>query len=341
MFDLLVLPELSIPYQAAERATAIMDEDGAHIRIGHVEASFPPSLLPRKTRVAMVAVGLQPGFKVDDKVSLSPLVMLGPHTIGKLSDTFTLTLPLEVSQPEDVSVLASYTSAFEPPSWSELARHRFVVQNNQVVVTADHFSDYQAQCAAKAKVLTTGECLYFSISTRQYLDHKVLRVQSSFELTDCTKNLHPSYALSHHEKDSEERPVRIKPSEKLTMHLSSFDDCITQLDTPFDHDKILPCPLNESFFVLATEMEDTKRSPDSLFPREWRIEPPSKHNIASGTLSLEPTISQFLEGRGSVPPLRFDFKWSTQDMEKVGTNNFAPQKLGIIVSLLMSYDQEM
>ena len=303
-----------------------MEEDGAQMEIDGVEAFFPPSSLPQKTRIAMVVVELQPGWKFHPEVSLSPMVALGPHTLGKLNETFTLSLPLEISQPEYVRVLASYTSAFEAPSWQELPEDCYRIATtggNRVHVNADHFSRYQAQCSF-VKILPKGEYLYFSVSTRRYLNCRLLRVKTSVELHDCMPTLVDQFSLVHHPHDSKAKRILLFPGETLDFRLWSFDNTIAQLSTPFDDYKKICHPLDEEFTLSAVELEQkfslwifVQPKPSRIASKawEWRIEPSRRCSIASGHLSIKQKVCEFLDGQSPVSPLVFDFTWEVNEIE--------------------------
>ena len=293
-------PELSLPYFPAQVDEAIIDENGATLSIGKVTATFGPSCLPQQSRVAMMTAELEPGFKVNGEVSLSPLVVLGPHTGQRLSSSYELSVPLEITRHEEVRVLVSRTSCFELPQWEELSSEQFAVYDDHVVISAADFTRFQAQCGGQIAVKASGEYVYFSVSTQKRPNFRLLKVRWSNDLQDCIGDLGP-FRLAHEPMDSKENGIYLSPGEEIDITVEAKNDSIIKLTSPFTKEDFRET-LKEDIYLesekLARGMKWWSRSQvQKPLPWTWRIVPRDGGVRPVGALYAQCVNSSKVEGR--------------------------------------------
>ena len=245
-----------------------------------------------------MAVEIEPGYKVNGEVSLSPLVVLGPHTGQELSSSYELSIPLEITRREDVRVLISHTSCFELPRWEELPPAQFTVHDNHVIISATNFTRIQGQCGGQMVVTPLGELIYFSVSTHRRPTLRILKLLCSSRVQECIEGLQP-FELAHEPVDCKDNGIYLSPGEGIDISIEAKDESIIQTSSP--QSKLsLREPLKEEFYLKSESLINCVFRWGKLREKlvwTWTIVPRDGNVAPTGALYAQCINSSIVEGR--------------------------------------------
>ena len=272
------MKDTSLPYKSAEFVKGSLKQGVATLVKGNVKAAFKSSSQSSSSSVTMMVVPLPDDYKHEGKVSLSPLVALGPllHTNIIPDLVVELILPLKTSPGEKVSVWISHTPCDEKPEWHLLLNNSFVVENDRVVVSSKGFCRYQAHSHPPNVVLNvTTESLYFSAHAKCVQDKPTLVLRSSFERAhfDFKPSLSQSISL---DTEQEAIALPIIPGNTFNLALTASEGSIMKA-TKQNPTTLLatPQPLNESITLDPRQLLSSRlRSEGQKW--EWIIKPPRR-----------------------------------------------------------------
>ena len=303
-------------------ADKISSDDVVTLSVGNVTATYPTSCLPPGSPVTMMVVPVEEQFQVNGTVSLSPLVVLGPHPKDddpRLSKPITVELPLDVVSPDDVIVMVSHTSCTEALQWEIVPLDQVSVSGDRVAVTLTSYSYIQAQ-SGPTLVTVDSSYMYFSASTKEFAPGRALQICFSSNESYTTEDL-GEFVLAHDKRETRKSRVRAVPGTVLKVRLEAENGSIHQSDTPIDDDeKICKQVLREKFSIKLKTGPAQEENPI------WSIQPPDGKSLGGvrgkGLLSVackEASTIEACAGPAISKKLFFSFAWEGEVL--VGLRN--------------------
>ena len=305
-----------LPYQTPVFVKGTLETGQTVLIEGQVIAQMRASSPPRNPDVCMMVVTLEEGFRLQQKVSLSPLVVLGPHENAIDGLEVELSLPITVAPGETATVWVSRTSCDEKSNWQPLPNDTYVVKEGRAVVKTHSFSRYQVRSHLPLNLVISPDVLYFSIFTANCagIDQTtLLLLRLSKEERHCVTSFR-EYKLAGIGRDAVS--VTINPGDQLESTLKSLTGIHTQME--FNSRRTLdnPVPLDEEI-VWKFERHSLFRSVSDFFfgttrgnetsDHDWLVKRPPGHPEPSslGELTIASNATRMVECVAGEDEARF------------------------------------